>query len=98
MVPEVMQCFYCYLVQFYSNQIAVLKLLAHANFPSKRTLKKVIFVALSIVVASGPFSTGDVVFEPLEDLMKYLEKETPDVCLLVSRRPIRFRQMFPFRR
>lgn len=60
------------------------------------------FLALSIVVASGPFSTGDVVFEPLEDLMNYLEKETPDVCLLVSHCLITFEQMilpvqmFPF--
>ncbi|KAI0214931.1 DNA polymerase alpha subunit B [Lamellibrachia satsuma] len=41
--------------------------------------------AVSVVVAAGPFTTSDCLsYEPLEDLMKYLAKETPDVCILIG--------------
>ncbi|KAK2168708.1 hypothetical protein NP493_1223g00005 [Ridgeia piscesae] len=40
---------------------------------------------ISVVIAAGPFTTSDCLsYEPLEDLMKYLTKETPDVCILIG--------------
>lgn len=40
---------------------------------------------LSILVAAGPFTTSDnLSYEPLVDLMKYLTRDKPDVCILLG--------------
>ena len=39
---------------------------------------------LGVFVAVGPFSTSDnLEYEPLKDLIKYLQRDRPDVCILV---------------
>jgi DNA polymerase alpha subunit B len=40
---------------------------------------------LSIFIAAGPFSTDEnVLYEPLDDLLKVVSKENPDVLLLIG--------------
>lgn len=39
---------------------------------------------LTMVVACGPFTISDNdLYEPLDDLLKYLDANPPDVCILV---------------
>ena len=40
---------------------------------------------LQVIIAAGPFTTSDSLsFEPLADLIKYLQKYEPDVCILLG--------------
>ncbi|KAK3093718.1 hypothetical protein FSP39_019217 [Pinctada imbricata] len=42
-------------------------------------------VNLTVFIAVGPFSTSDNLdYEPLKDLMKYLQRDRPDVCILAG--------------
>ena len=37
------------------------------------------------MVAAGPYSTADnLSYEPMGDLFKYINRDQPDVCILVS--------------
>ncbi|XP_033734841.1 DNA polymerase alpha subunit B-like [Pecten maximus] len=40
---------------------------------------------LSVIVATGPFTTSDnLAYEPLADLCKYLNRDCPDICILLG--------------
>lgn len=40
-----------------------------------------------MLVAAGPFTTSDsLLYEPLADLMKTVQKDKPDLLILVSRK------------
>ena len=46
----------------------------------------VVDVKFTMLIAAGPYTTTDnILYEPLNDLITYLQKGTPpDVCVLVS--------------
>ncbi|XP_035684552.1 DNA polymerase alpha subunit B-like [Branchiostoma floridae] len=57
----------------------------HLPFAEVDETSENLSVPVQVLVAAGPFTPSDsLAYEPLEDLLKYLKRDQPDVCVLMG--------------
>ncbi|XP_066282662.1 DNA polymerase alpha subunit B-like isoform X2 [Branchiostoma lanceolatum] len=57
----------------------------HLQFPEVDVTSENLSVPVQVLVAAGPFTPSDsLAYEPLDDLLKYLKRDKPDVCMLMG--------------
>ncbi|XP_019642373.1 PREDICTED: DNA polymerase alpha subunit B-like [Branchiostoma belcheri] len=57
----------------------------HLPFAEVDETSENLSVPVQVLVAAGPFTPSDsLAYEPLEDLLKYLKRDKPDVCVLMG--------------
>ncbi|XP_046343020.2 DNA polymerase alpha subunit B-like [Haliotis rufescens] len=68
------------------QKFVVTKLYENSPLPTAdMKVKQEIDAPLTVMIASGPFTTSDTLtYEPLDDLMKYLQRDRPDICILLG--------------
>eukprot|EP00058_Branchiostoma_floridae_P021149 XP_002606639.1 hypothetical protein BRAFLDRAFT_120094 [Branchiostoma floridae] len=67
----------------------------HLPFAEVDETSENLSVPVQVLVAAGPFTPSDsLAYEPLEDLLKYLKRDQPDVCVLKCTVEVPYDDMF----